>query len=679
MTLEISRRTMLRNAVVLGGGALVLNACTGASGRSAPPGGRKLPPIQGSQVITDRSKFPAALHESPEFAAQVAAGKLDPVAKRVGQDPLVIKPAHGIGKYGGQLRTGMIGNDTSQAQLFSGPDNLLYWDYLYENVIPNIALGYEMSSDFRELTLHMRRGMRWSDGQPFTADDIIFWREDLNLSPDIGYYSTALTLGGKNVSIEKVDDLTVVFRSPVPYGSLAEQIAGGSDIGGAAYNGQFAGGGFAPKHYLSQFLPKYTSETQANKLAKQAGFDGWVSYVLNQNSWFYNTELPVLTPWVCTRSLNEDIGEFAANPYSIWVDTAGNQLPYVSKGLVANAEDPQVLALNTVSGQYDWQDRGLAVASLPVLIRNEKRSNYRVHQAPDDVMDLAIIINLALPGEMGDLLRTTDFRRALSLGIDRQQANATFFLGTGLASATMCGDSSPYFPGPGWRTKWATHDVKQANKLLDGLGLTKRDGAGFRLLPSGAGRIQMQMESTNTKADFPTMGEMIRQHWRAIGIDAFSDVVDGSLLQDRAQGNKAMCTVNNIYGVEDPFLSANGFLPVTGEGTVGSMMAYAYAQWFISGGKKGIEPPESMSLLKEAVQMLHQGIGLPRDKRAGLGKKLFMMHADQVWTIGVVGMGLEDYGLYANTNRLGNVPGRITNTYQTANTNLALPQTFYFT
>jgi len=75
----------------------------------------------------------------------------------------------------------------------------------------------EVSKDLKEVTLHLRRGMRWSDGHTFTADDVIFWREDINLDPDIGYPSITLSIDGKNVAVEKVDDYTVVFRSPVPY------------------------------------------------------------------------------------------------------------------------------------------------------------------------------------------------------------------------------------------------------------------------------------------------------------------------------------------------------------------------------------------------------------------------------------------------------------------------------
>jgi peptide/nickel transport system substrate-binding protein len=199
------------------------------------------------------------------------------------------------------------------------------------------------------------------------------------------------------------------------------------------------------------------------------------------------------------------------------------------------------------------------------------------------------------------------------------------------------------------------------------------------LLPSGSGAIRIKMESTNTKADFPTMGGAIVRNWQQIGILATSDVVDGGLASQRAQANKIVATVNNVYGVEEPFLTPSGFLPVTSGGVVGSTMGYRYSSWFLSGGKEGTEPPDSLKLLKDAVTLYNQGAALPREKRTEIGRQIFQMHADQVWTIGVVGFSPSSQGLIAARNTLGNVPARISNTQQQSDTTIALPQTLYFT
>jgi peptide/nickel transport system substrate-binding protein len=192
--------------------------------------------VEGGQVVTDRASFPTVLRESPVFAERVASGLLPPVAARVGRDPLVIRPVHGIGRYGGTLRRGFIGpaDRMNGARLCAGPDSLLYWDFRCENVVPNIAWSYELSDGDRVLTLRLRRGMRWSDGAAFTAEDIVFWREDLSLQPDLGVGSTALLAGGKPVRVEMVDPLTVRYVSAAPNSLLPGLLAGPANIGGMA-------------------------------------------------------------------------------------------------------------------------------------------------------------------------------------------------------------------------------------------------------------------------------------------------------------------------------------------------------------------------------------------------------------------------------------------------------------
>src|SRR4029453_14556667 len=113
--------------------------------------------------------------------------------------------------------------------------------------------------------------------------------------------------------------------------------------------------------------------------------------------------------------------------------------------------------------------RHLGVTNLPVLAENEKRGNYTLHRAPSREMDCGIRFNLAYEAahQRGEVIRNVDFPRALSLGVDRQQINEAFYIGTSTPSATMCADDNPYFPGAEWRTKWATHNVAQANEFLD--------------------------------------------------------------------------------------------------------------------------------------------------------------------------------------------------------------------
>jgi len=140
--------------------------------------------LEGPEVITERTQFPTTFQEAPHLAALVKTGQLPTVAERIGQDPLVIKPVHEIGQYGGTWRRGFTGPaDWSAGVRVAGTDRLLGWDYTGSTLVPNIAKGWDVSADGRRITFHLRRGMRWSDGHPFTADDVLFWFEDMYQNP----------------------------------------------------------------------------------------------------------------------------------------------------------------------------------------------------------------------------------------------------------------------------------------------------------------------------------------------------------------------------------------------------------------------------------------------------------------------------------------------------------------
>jgi peptide/nickel transport system substrate-binding protein len=683
---DYSRRGFLRDLALVSGGATVLAGCTstsqsaGRGGGGTGGSGASLPPIEGAELLTDQASIPKAFKESPEFAQLVAQGKLPPVAERVSAAPLVLKPLQGTGKYGGQVRRGFLGNiDFQNAVRFcSGPDSLLYWDSKFEKLVPNIAQGFELSDNDRVLTVHLREGMKWSDGAPFTADDLLFWREDVSLDPDLGSGSATLKIGGKDVKVSKVDALTVRYTSAVPNPMLPRQLAGWTDIAGMAANGHLGGGSYLPKHYLSQFLPKYTSEAAANKLAKAAGFNGWSAYFKNQAGWHLNPDLPILAPWRVVRPINKSPWEFAANPYSIWVDNEGNQLPYISKITMGNVENLEVLGLRAAAGDYDFQDRHLGVKNLPVLVENEKKGGYTLHRVPSKEVDCGIRINLAYDAdpELGELIRTVDFRRALALGVDRAEINESFFLGTSVPTATMAADDSPYFPGAEWRTKWATRDVDQANALLDKVGLTEKDGDGYRLRRDGKGRIRLDYQAIPGFADFVGIGEMVKRQWQQIGLDMNVQSVEGTLITQRTIANQVMISAHQV-GTDDPFLRPDTLLPTVTNNFPG-MIGIPYAKWFASDGKKGTEPPASLQLLKTAMELHRKGMSANETERARIGQELYKLHADQVWSIGLVGFGLSNYGIYLASNKLRNVPARVVSSLQVKTPANAYPMTFYY-
>src|SRR5436189_498359 len=157
-------------------GATAAPAAAATAAPAAKPGANLIGKLEGPTVITDPAQFPKSFKEAPMLADLVKAGKLPPLEQRLPQDPLVIKPLNETGKYGGTWRRGFTGpgDQWNGFRSGSGPDHLLFWDYTGENIVPNVARGYELRDGGKVTRVQLRRGMKWSDGTPFTANDFVF-------------------------------------------------------------------------------------------------------------------------------------------------------------------------------------------------------------------------------------------------------------------------------------------------------------------------------------------------------------------------------------------------------------------------------------------------------------------------------------------------------------------------
>ena len=636
--------------------------------------------LEGPEVVTDPAKSPKNLKEAPQLATLVKAGKLPPVAERVGQDPLVIKPLHEIGKYGGTWRGGFTGpaDFWNGYRCCSGPDHLLFWDYTGDKVTPNIARGYEMQDGGRTLVLHLRRGMKWSDGRPFTADDFVFWFEDIYRNKDlIPTPSAAMAINGKQGEVQKVDTHTVKFKFPEPYYLLPDVLAGSTPLGGHAQQGMYGMGGYAPAHYLKQFHPKYVGQAELDKKVKDAKFDSWVRQFLFKNDWALNPELPVLTPWKTATPSNTATWTLERNPYSVFVDTEGNQLPYIDRVVLTLAENLEVINLRAIAGEYDFQQRHLDLGKLPVFIENQQKGNYKLHLDPGDYGgDMIIKFNLSYEAdpEIAKWMNTADFRRALAIGIDRDQINETFWLGTGTPSSVVPADSNKYNPGPQYRKLWATLDVKKANEMLDKVGLSKKDGEGYRLRTDGKGRLRIEIMTLGGQfLQFTQIAEMIREQWKRIGIDLTVQEVERSLALKRTAANEQQLGAWNNDGSEHLFTFPLHVFPweVAAVSTSGPL----YARWFHSAGTQGKEPPARM---RELMEKFKKAYGVPEAERVQLGKEVWKIAAEEVFIIGVIGMGPASMGVRVVKTSMGNIPSRQYNSPDGKTPTISRPVTFFY-
>jgi peptide/nickel transport system substrate-binding protein len=636
--------------------------------------------LEGPDVITDPAKFPTKFNEAPQLAELVKAGKLPPVHERVGQDPLVIKPVHEIGKYGGTWRRGFTGpaDFWNGYRCCAGPDHLLFWDYTGDKVVPNIAKGWEMKDGGRTLVLHLRRGMKWSDGQPYTADDFIFWYEDMYQNKElVPTPSASMMIHGQPGEIVKVDAHTVMFKFPEPYYMLPDVLAGSTDLGGQAWRGLVGLGAYAPAHYLKQFHPKYVSKEELDKKVKDAKFDNWVAHFKFKNDWALNPELPVVSPWKTVTPINNPTWVLERNPYSVWVDTAGNQLPYIDRVILTLAENLEVLNLRAMAGELDFQARHLDLGKVPVFLENQQRGGYKLYLDPGDYGgDMIIKFNLSYEAdpEIAKWMNTTDFRRALSLGIDRAQINETFWLGTGTPSSVVPADHNKYNPGPQYRTRWATYEVKKANEMLDKIGLDKKDAEGYRLRTDGKGRLRLEITTLGGQfLQFTQIAEMVREQWKKIGIDLIVQEVERSLAIKRGAANEQQLSAWNNDGSEHLFTFPVHVFPFN----IDNLASHGplYARWFQSAGAQGKEPPARM---RELMEKWRKAFGVPEEERIKLGKEVWQIAADEVYSIGVIGMGAASMGVRIAKTNLGNVPSRQYNSPDAKTPSISRPVTFYW-
>lgn len=618
--------------------------------------------LENPAIITDPAQWPKQFQESPNLAALVKAGKLPPVEQRIPQEPMVVKPLRSVGKYGGTWRRGFLGpGDSENGNRIRASDKLLFWDETGTKITPNVAKGFEISDDGRRTTLFLRKGMKWSDGAPFTADDFVFWYEDMYQNKDlIKSPAPELFANGKPGRIRKVDETTIVFEFDDPHFLFPSQLAGDTQVGGGQSRLQSEErelGLYAPAHYLKQFLPKYSSVDALNQKAKAGGFDTWAQAFKNKSDWRLNPDVPTLSAWRMVQPINGQIWLLERNAYFWTVDTAGNQLPYLDKVQFTLAENPEVINLRAIAGEYDYMERFIDLAKLPVFLENAARGKYKVHLDPGfNGSDSELKFNFAyrLDPEIQKWFANVEFRRALALGIDREQINEAFFLGLGVTGTPIPADIIAQSPGKEWRLKWATLDVAKANAMLDAIGLKKRDAEGFRVRSDNGERLRLQIDVAQTLSPtWPQQAEMIIQQWKAIGIFADMRLFERGLFYTRVRNDQNQIVLWSNNGSESMFLYALPVLPVDPQSSFGGA---AYAQWFASNGAIGIKPTDP-GLLK-GFEMFRSAASQPEEQRTRTAQELWKLLVDEVWSIGLVGQSPAYMGTRVVNERLENVPAR---------------------
>ena len=638
--------------------------------------------LEGPSVVTDSGMFPTSFGEAPQLAALVASGDLPPIEERlpVQEDLMVLAPVHSTGEYGGIWRRGFTGpaDKWNGYRCCTGPDHPLFWDYTGNTAGPNVLKSWEVENDGRVYTFELREGMRWSDGEPFTADDFEFWYEKMYLNDElVPTKSSWFAINGKQGTLTKVDDHTVRIEFEDPYYFFLEVLAGSTHLGGHAYQGLNGYGLFSPKHYLEQFLPDVAGEDAVSQMVEDEGYDNWVNLFKFKNDWALNSELPVITPWKTVTPINTDTWKLERNPYFWMVDTDGNQLPYIDVVVLTLAEDLEVINLRAIAGEYDWQGRHLNMAKVPLYLENQEAGGYKLYFDTQEAgADATVKFNMSYTEDeyIGELFRNVDFRRALAIGIDRDQINEVYFLGFGVPGSFAPAPTNPYSPGPEseWRGKWATFDPDRANAMLDAI-LPDKDSDGFRLRTDNGDRLVLDISARTAQfIEFVGMAEMVSEDWKEhLGIQVNVLAQERSLAGQLQAADSNQIRVSWGDGSEHLFTFPGHVFPAFTSNEMGS----ALGLWFQSNGEKGQEP---FPALKTVMEKYKQAFGVPEAERIQLGKEIWEIVLDQAWSVGLVGQSPASLGVRVSNTDLGNVPARQFNSPDTKTPGISRPITLYW-
>ena len=566
--------------------------------------------------------FAQMYKEAPELAAMVRAGNLPPVEQRLPKEPFVAEWSDedgSIGKYGGILRRATW--DPGLTTAIRDITRLIGAKHSWTaDAYPNVAKSYRMADGGREWTIVLREGLKWSDGQPYTVDDIMFWYEDIQLNEEVSPnpYSQ-LRSGGEIVKFEKVNDYTLRIKAKEPY--LLE-----NNTGLLYFVTRF------PKHYLKGFHARYIGKDKADQMAKDAGFDSWSQLLLNKADHHErsSTEKPSLEPWVLAQAPPADPVIFKRNPYYWAVDKEGNQLPYIDEMRYTMVGDAEVIKLKALAGEADYSTIEDMI-TYPLFKSAEKAGQVKVFRWASTAINAAQVeFNLTHKDPvMREIFLDKRFRFAVSHAINRKMISELVWLG--LAEPWQ---AAPYETSRFYNERLAKtgleHNPVKANKMLDEVGLDKKDSNGWRLRPDGK-KLEITFISFPT-ASLPQIGEIVMDNLKSVGISVNLRFVDfGFLIEQKNTNSHDAALIWQTWGTnEGVYLAgdANHLLAVRGL----SFWAPEWVNWYQSGGEKGEKPVPEMIKAMEAYDKAKSTFDPAEQER--WFKVVTDVAADNLWVIG---------------------------------------------
>ena len=581
----------------------------------------------------------AAPQETPFFQKEVASGKLPGVEARLPKDPAVAE-LQSIGTPGGELRMLMGSAKDTRMMVVYGYARLVGYTPSLK-FAPDILKSIEVE-DNRVFTLRLRRGHKWSDGEPFTSEDFRYWFEDVaqnnHLSPS--GLPVSMLSQGEGPRFEVLDETTVRYSWARPNPLFLPDLAGPSPL----YV-------YRPSRYFKKFHQKYAEKAALESLVKQANQRNWAA-LHNKLDTMYrddNPDLPSLEPWILKTRPPADRFIFERNPYYYRIDESGQQLPYIDRVILSIA-DGKIIPAKTGAGESDLQGRYLRFDNYTFLKASEQRNGYTVRlwrTGPGS--QLALYPNLNVADEVWrGLVRDVRFRRALSLAIDRHEINQAIYFGLAIEGQNTLLPQSPLYNAD-YRAAWAQFDPKEANRLLDLIGLDRRGSDNIRLLPDGR-PIEIIVENSGESTEQSDVLELMRDSWRRIGIKLFAKPSQLTLFRRRVFSGETLMSIDK--GIENGLASAAmspwEFAPTSQQ----ELEWPKWGQYYETKGAAGELPslPSAIRLKELYEEWL---ASTSHDDHTRIWEEMLRIWADEVFSIGTVAGVLQPIVVNA---KLRNVP-----------------------
>lgn len=556
--------------------------------------------------------------EAPLLAKQVATGNLPPVSERLPDNPLVVVPVDTIGEYGGIIRRALTGDIVQTA----GPsktlnENLMGFSRpLPDSIVLSLAEKYEFLDQGRTALFHLRKGVKWSDGHPFTVDDILFWYYDLTF--DDNARSNPFPPAGWIVDDEpmrfvKVDDHTLKIVSPKPLGRVLPELCRSLVA--------------APKHILAPWHPKYNANATYESFRDSTTVGNLI----------LKPGIPRLSAWVPVEWIRGQRIIYERNPYYWKVDTAGKQLPYADSLAFNVIQDTQVILLRFMNGELDLMGRYARVDMLPTLKSEERKGKFVVRiTGPGRGPAYHVNWDCKKLG-LREAFRNKKVRMALSHAINREEINEIVFHGLLDAAGFSFGPMSPFFDEKMYRM-YSAFEPDLAKQLLDEAGYRDTDGDGYRELKDGT-VFEMTLDYVSPGGLFSdqAVSELVSAHWEAVGIKVHLNGALRDIIVPRRYNNEYDVHYWGLEGPNDPLFYAIGW------GIMAKNVPYWHQNSFEEGPDWLWEVTKNLKLAMTTVDtsLLRTYMTKARD-----------LHTENVPIIALGSM----YNVWGASTKLGNVP-----------------------